>query len=101
MIEDLFDDASTQRPRVVLLFNEPVLALDHPDAESEHEILYTVDAVHETLAKAGYDVERLCVGRDPHALTAGLRHLLPDVVFNLFEGLADFGGSEAHVAGLL
>ena len=25
----------------------------------------------------------------------------PDVVFNLFEGLADFGSTEAHVAGLL
>ena len=101
MIDDPFDAVPTRRPRVVILFNEPVLAADHPDAESEHEILYTVDAVHETLAKAGYDVARLGVGRDPHVLVAGLRRLQPDVVFNLFEGLADFGSTEAHVAGLL
>lgn len=101
MIDDPFDDVPGRRPRVAILFNEPVLALDHPDAESEHEILYTVDTVHETLAKARYDVERLGVGRDPHMLTAGLRRLRPDVVFNLFEGLADFGSTEAHVAGLL
>ena len=39
---------------MTILFNEPILHADHPDAESEHEILYTVDAVHETLSAAGY-----------------------------------------------
>jgi D-alanine-D-alanine ligase len=101
MIDELFNGVPAQRPRVVILFNEPVLPLDHPDAESEHEILFTTDVVHDTLTKAGYDVGRLRVGRDPHALTTGLRRLRPDVVFNLFEGLADFGGTEAHAAGLL
>jgi D-alanine-D-alanine ligase len=101
MIDDRFDDVPAQPARVIILFNEPVLALDHPDADSEHEIHYIVDAVSETLIKAGYDVERLGVGRDPHTLIAGLTRLRPDVVFNLFEGLADFGSTEAHVAGVL
>ena len=101
MIDDAFDAAPTRRPRFLILFNEPVLDAAHPDAESEHEILYTADAVHETLAKAGYDVARLSVRRDPLVLVAGLRRLQPDVVFNLFEGLADFGSTEAHVAGVL
>ncbi|HBI44812.1 MAG TPA: D-alanine--D-alanine ligase [Planctomycetales bacterium] len=101
MIDELFDSDSAQATRVVVLFNEPVLALDHPDADSEHEIHYIVDAVAETLTKAGYDVQRLGVGRDPHTLIAGLTRLRPDVVFNLFEGLADFGSTEAHVAGVL
>ncbi len=101
MIDDLPDDVSAKAARVVILFNEPVLALDHPDADSEHEIHYIVDCIAETLTKAGYDVERLGVGRDPHTLVAGLARLRPDVVFNLFEGLADFGSTEAHVAGVL
>jgi D-alanine-D-alanine ligase len=101
MIDDPFDVLPASRARVVILFNEPVLSLDHPDADSEHEILYTSDAVYDTLVKAGYDVERLSVARDPLALVAGLKRLRPDVVFNLFEGLADFGATEAHVAGVL
>src|SRR5437868_3070890 len=34
-------------PRVLVLFNEPTLAHTHPDAEPEHDILYTaaVDAL--------------------------------------------------------
>ncbi len=90
------------RPRqVVILYNEPVLPADHPDAVSEHEILETVEAVDKTLAEAGFEVARLGVAHDPRALVNGLETLRPDVVFNLFEGLADQGGTEAHVAGLL
>ncbi len=88
-------------PRVLLLYNEPVLPAEHPDADSEHEILYTVEAVEKNLTEAGYPVGRLGVCRDPAVLLNGLRRERPDVVFNLFEGLADFGETEAHVAGLL
>jgi D-alanine-D-alanine ligase len=87
--------------RVLILYNEPVLPEDHPDAVSEHEILETVEAVHGHLAAAGYGAVRLGVGRDPAPLLSGLRAHRPDVVFNLFEGLADVGHTEAHVAGLL
>jgi D-alanine-D-alanine ligase len=87
--------------RVQVLYNQPMLRKDHPDAESEHEILYTVEVVQRTLAAAGAVVERLGVGRNPAALVSGIRRFNPDVVFNLFEGLADFGETEAHAAGLL
>jgi D-alanine-D-alanine ligase len=87
--------------RVPILYNEPVLPPDHPDAESEHEILYTVDQVAGHLKAVGFDVVPLGVGRDPAALLAGLQRDRPDVVFNLFEGLADHYGTEAHAAGLL
>jgi D-alanine-D-alanine ligase len=87
--------------RVLVLYNEPVLVADHPDAVSEHEILDTVKAVERALVDAGYEVRRLGVSRDPGSLAAGLRQHRPDVVFNLFEGLADHGDTEAHVAGLL
>src|SRR5947209_6158571 len=87
--------------RVLILYNEPVLSLDHPDAESEHEILYTVEEVARHLGAVGFDVVRLSVRRDPAVLLAGLQREQPDVVFNLFEGLADHASTEAHATGLL
>jgi D-alanine-D-alanine ligase len=87
--------------QVLVLYNEPVLPADHPDADSEHEILYTVDAVAGHLTEAGFAVSRLGVSRDPADLLTGVRRARPDVVFNLFEGLADHYGTEAHAAGLL
>jgi len=41
------------------------------------------------------------VSTDPTALLVGLRQHRPDVVFNLFEGTAEDGNTEAYVAGLL
>jgi D-alanine-D-alanine ligase len=43
----------------------------------------------------------LGVGRDPALLINGIRRVRPDVVFNLFEGLADQSETEAHAAGIL
>jgi D-alanine-D-alanine ligase len=87
--------------RVLILFNEPVLPLSHPEAESEHEIHYTVDEVSKTLVAAGFSVTRLGASHDPARMTAGIEKKKPDVVFNLFEGTADQSGNEAVVAGLL
>jgi D-alanine-D-alanine ligase len=87
--------------QVVILYNEPVLPRNHPDADSEHEILETVATVAQTLVAAGHDVRRLGVGYDPRVLLEGLTSSEPDVVFNLFEGLASHSDTEAHVAGML
>ena len=87
--------------RVLILHNRPVLPEDHPDADSEHEVLDTAEVVRRTLLRAGYEVSTLGVSRDPAVLLDGLREQRPDVVFNLFEGLADFSETEAHVAGAL
>jgi D-alanine-D-alanine ligase len=88
--------------RVLVLYNEPVLPDSHPDANSEYEIIVTRDVVSDELKQAGYDVLHLGVGRDPTRLLAGVRKLRPDVVFNLFEGLADLeANTEASVAGML
>ena len=88
-------------PRTLVLYNEPTLPPDHPDAESEYDILYTADCVAKAIADAGLPVSRLGVTDDPHALLAGLRTHAPDVVFNLYEGTAKWGNTEAFVAGLL
>jgi D-alanine-D-alanine ligase len=87
--------------RVLVLFNEPTLALDHRDADSEHEITETVGHVDATLTAAGFTVSRLGVSRDAAALIAGVRRAKPDVVFNLFEGLPDWGDTEAFAVGML
>jgi D-alanine-D-alanine ligase len=87
--------------RVLVLYNEPVLPADHRDAASEHEILSTVEFVGKTLLQAGFDVGCLGVNKDASALWAALHQQRPDVVFNLFEGTADHGHTEAYVAGLL
>ena len=87
--------------RVLILFNEPTLPLDHRDAASEHEITETVGHVETTLKAAGFAVSRLGVNHDAASLVAGVRKARPDVVFNLFEGLPDWGDTEAIAVGVL
>src|SRR5262245_27457155 len=87
--------------RVLIVYNQPVLPLDHPHADSDHEIVDTAKAVAGHLVAAGFDARELAVGRDPEHLLSALRSERPDVVFNLFEGLADQYNTESHVAGIL
>jgi D-alanine-D-alanine ligase len=87
--------------RVLVLYNEPVLPVGHPDAESEHEILWTTDVISKILLQAGHEVTRLGASHDVASLVTGLSAQRPDVVFNLFEGTADQGNTEAYVAGLM
>jgi D-alanine-D-alanine ligase len=95
------DKNGTHRPRVVILYNEPVLPADHPDVESEREIVYTVEEVAKHLVQAQFPVHKLGINTDAQPLLDGLREIKPDVVFNLFEGTGDHGHTEAYVAGLL
>jgi D-alanine-D-alanine ligase len=87
--------------RVLILYNEPTLPPGHRDYDSEHEVTYTVDEVAKALEPAGYQVLRLGVSHDPTDLLKGIRKARPDVVFNLFEGLPDWGDTEAYAIGLL
>jgi D-alanine-D-alanine ligase len=88
-------------PRILVLYNEPTLPADHPDADAEHDILYTADTVGRILQHAGYAVSRLGVTDDPRSLLDGLAAAAPDAVFNLYEGTAGWGNAEAFVAGIL
>ena len=87
-------------PSVLILTNDPTLAADHPDADSEHDIAFTADAVAKALTGAGHEVRRLGLRADAAPLLAALRDS-PDCVFNLYEGLAAWGDTEVYVAGLL
>jgi D-alanine-D-alanine ligase len=93
--------SKTTKPKVLVLYNEPVLPADHPDTDSEREILESVDAICTCLAAGDFRIARLGVSTDPQVLLNGLRKYRPDVVFNLFEGISDHGDTEAYVAGVL
>ena len=60
-------------PTVLILYNEPVLPPDHPDADSEHDVLYTADVIGRNLKKCGLTVRRLGVSNDISGLLAGLK----------------------------
>jgi D-alanine-D-alanine ligase len=87
--------------RVLLLYNEPVLPNDHPEYESEFEIIETVDIIYGILNGGGFELSKLGIGNDLRPLLRELRTNPPDAVFNLFEGLADRPFTETVVAGLL
>ncbi|HZU35093.1 MAG TPA: ATP-grasp domain-containing protein [Gemmataceae bacterium] len=88
-------------PRVLILYNEPTLSAAHPDYQAEADVLNTVEAVESNLTAGGYTVSRLGVSTEPQALLDRLHSGRPDVIFNLFEGTATHGNTEAYVAGLL
>lgn len=87
--------------KVLLLYNAPVLPGDHPDAESERDLLHTVESVHQALLYFQHQVTTLGLTDSPEPLLSSVRSIQPDVVFNLFEGFGTRPASEYHVAGLL
>lgn len=87
--------------KVMILHNIPVLPLDHPDADSEHEVIETVEIIENALNEQGVLFERFGLARDLAPLVQRLNNNPPDVIFNLFEGFADFTETEVHLAGLL
>ncbi|HEY1189514.1 MAG TPA: ATP-grasp domain-containing protein [Gemmata sp.] len=88
-------------PSILVLYNEPVLALDHPDANSEHDIYDTVNDAFKTLSAAGFVTTKLGINRDPQPLLDALKQNRPDAVFNLFEGIATQTSTEVSAAALL
>ncbi|MDY3556430.1 hypothetical protein R5W24_005596 [Gemmata sp. JC717] len=88
-------------PSVLVLYNEPVLPLDHPDANSEHDIYDTVTDAFKVLTAAGFVTTKLGINRDPQPLLDALRRDRPDAVFNLFEGIATQTSTEVSAAALL
>lgn len=88
-------------PRLMLLYNEPVLPPAHPDSASEREILDTMNDVGKILDAAGFDVRRYGVGADLRPFLDVLANDPPAAVFNLFEGLADRPFTESVIAGMM
>lgn len=87
--------------KVLLLYNAPVLPENHPDAESERDLLHTVEAVDGALHAGQHQVVQLGLTDSPEHLIKCIRSETPDIVFNLFEGFGTRPASEYQVAGLL
>lgn len=92
---------TTMPPRVLVLYNEPVLPASHPDAGAEHDILDTLADTYKILAAAGFATRKLGINHDPRPLLDELRDHPADAVFNLFEGIPTQPGTEVSVAALL
>jgi len=88
-------------PRVLIIYNEPVLPKDHPDAAQEHDVIEATGWIALMLEEAGYPLRQLGFSYDPRALLDELRDHPPDVVFNMFEGLATQTATEVSVVGIL
>jgi D-alanine-D-alanine ligase len=88
-------------PRVMVLHNTPMLPADHPDADAEHDVIDTADIIQKILAAAGLTVTQFSFVHNLADLVQGVEGQKPDVVFNLYEGTADWSNSEAYVAAAL
>lgn len=88
-------------PSILVLYNQPVLPPDHPEAGSEYDIIETAANTAKVLAAAGFAVRKLGINYDPRPLLDELRDHRPDAVFNLFEGLATQTGTEVSLAAML
>jgi D-alanine-D-alanine ligase len=87
---------------VLVLYNQPLLASDHPDWTSEAGVLESVEAVSAALERHGHRARRLALGLTLDELLAALAgDSRPDVVFNLCEGFAGAAAGEPFVAGFL
>lgn len=84
-----------------MLYNQPVLAPDHPEYDAEEWVRTAVDDIALHLQRTGHEVTEIGIGRDLSALAGQLAASQPEVVFNLFEGHADRPVSEIAVARLL
>jgi D-alanine-D-alanine ligase len=94
-------DLAMPSPRILILYNEPVLAPDHPDYESEREVVDSAEIVAGHLSKAGFAVTCLGAGRDPQTVLARLGASRLDAIVNLYEGAADDLDTEDYMAALL
>src|SRR5260370_32430030 len=87
------------KPSVLVLYNQPLLPNDHPDAESEHSVVEIAKFMATTLDGAGYSTSMLGLGPDPVSLWQELKRRQADVVFNRFEGNLDDTATESYESG--
>ncbi len=88
-------------PRVLVLYNQPVLPADHPDRGSEEDVLYSVKVVGDSLKLANIPFTTFGVTDDLPALLARLLARDFELAFNLYEGTADRSVTEVYFTGLL
>jgi D-alanine-D-alanine ligase len=91
------------RARVAIVYNEPVPSQYRPREKKDAiaGILNSVKAVHQALLESGYDAVEVPLLPPLEQTRKELESLTADLVFNLFEGFANFSESEAVVAEIV
>ncbi|MFO0866630.1 MAG: ATP-grasp domain-containing protein [Gemmataceae bacterium] len=97
----LFDGHPMPKPLILTLYNQPLLPLGHPDAESEHSVVQIATKASSIVEQAGYRTALLPLGLDPTVLWKELKKRKPAAVLNFFEGNYDRTETESYVAGLM
>lgn len=92
---------SRSRPRVAVLYNEPVLPGGHPDSESERGVVAVAREVVAVLRRGGFKAWPMGARPPLQRVVKGLVNRKPDVVFQLAEGFGGLSGGEAHLSSLL
>jgi D-alanine-D-alanine ligase len=89
--------------RVAIVYNEPDPSKYRPGEKKEAiaGILNSVKAVHQALLLSGYDVIEVPLLPPLERAREELKGLSADLVFNLFEGFANFSETEAMVAEVI
>lgn len=91
---------SADRPQVAVVYNEPFLPPDHPDAVSERDVVNVARAVAAALGETGFSPLLLPAGPALSVFLARLIGAAPDVVFNLIEGFGGSSAAEPYVAAV-
>lgn len=86
------------QPRILVLYNQPILPPDDPDYESERSVVDVAEDVGDILREAGFRTSLLGLQEDPVQLVNEVRRLKPAAVFNLHEGSIHDGETETYVA---
>ena len=92
---------SVTRPRVVVLYNAPVLPADHPHAESEADVVAVAGEIATILERAGFEARCVAAAPPIARLVDDLSRPAPHLVFNLSEGFAGASAGEAWITSLL
>lgn len=83
--------------RVAVVYNEPVLPPDHPDAVSEGDVAAVAGAVAHALAGSGFTPSVVAAGPPLASFLDRLAEARPEVVFNLVEGFGGISGGATHL----
>src|SRR5260370_22140452 len=89
------------KPSVLVLYNQPLLPNDHPDAESEHSVVEIAKFMATTLNGAGLRTSMLGLGPDPGSLWRAMKRRPAGRVVNLLSGSLDNTPTESYSAGVL
>jgi D-alanine-D-alanine ligase len=89
------------KPRVAILYNSPVLPVEHPDYASEAGVVAVAHSVLSALKTRGFRPFLLATRPPIQRLVNTLVKKHPDLVFNLIEGFGGHSGGESHVTSIL